>query len=190
VWQVLGLGNPGSEYADTRHNLGFRVVDALASRASVRLRRGDGDFDAATATIAATAVRLVKPRTYVNRSGGVVTTMAQRADFDLASMLVVLDDVYLPFGRLRLRPSGRAGGHNGMKSILDALGGATAFPRLRLGVGLPPADIPLEDWVLAEFEGEEKRAVPDLVARAADAVEQIVSQGIDRALPGINAPTT
>src|SRR5262249_58625261 len=120
---------------------------------------GGGDSDRAIATTGASAVRLVKPRTYVTRSGRVVTTLAQRADFDLASMLVVVDDVYLPFGRLRLRPSGSAGGHNGMKSILEALGGATSFPRLRLGVRLPPPDIALEDWVLGAFVADDQRAV-------------------------------
>lgn len=188
MWVVLGLGNPGSEYAGTRHNLGFMVVDALAARAAAHLRRAEGDCDAATASIAGTPVLLAKPRTYVNRSGRVARHLAARPGFELSKLLVVVDDVYLPFGRLRLRPSGSAGGHNGMKSIVEQLGGATEFPRLRMGVGQAPAGMPLEDWVLGPFEGDERRDLPAFVARGADAVERILAEGVDRALPGVNAP--
>jgi PTH1 family peptidyl-tRNA hydrolase len=187
VWFVLGLGNPGREYAGTRHNLGFDVVDALAARAGARMRRGDGDFECATVQWPASDVFLVKPTTFVNRSGRVARELAARADFALARLLVVVDDVYLPFGRLRLRPSGSAGGHNGMRSILDALGDG-AFPRLRLGIGAPPPDADLADWVLSPFPPAAAREVRDFVGRAADAVERVVDLGVDAALPAINAP--
>ena len=188
MWVVLGLGNPGSEYAGTRHNLGFMVVDALAARASVRLRRAEGDYDAATASIGGTPGLLVKPRTYVNRSGRAALQVSAQPGFDLATLLVVVDDVYLPFGRMRLRPSGSAGGHNGLKSIVESLAGATEFPRLRLGVGAAPPGMALEDWVLAAFAGDDRRDLAAFVARAADAVERIVAGGVDQALPGVNAP--
>lgn len=188
MWVVLGLGNPGAEYAGTRHNLGFMVVDALAARAAARLRRAEGDYDAAAASIAGSSVLLAKPRTYVNRSGRAVRQISAQPGFDLSTLLVVVDDVYLPFGRMRLRPDGSAGGHNGLKSIVEQLGGATGFPRLRMGVGAAPAGTALEDWVLGPFEGDERREVAAFVARAADAVERIVADGVDAALPGINAP--
>lgn len=188
MWVVLGLGNPGAEYAGTRHNLGFMVVDALAARAAVRLRRAEGDYDAAQATIAGSGVLLAKPRTYVNRSGRVVRQLAAWPEFSLAALLVVVDDVYLPFGRMRLRASGSAGGHNGMKSILDATGGVTEFPRLRLGVGSAPPGTPLADWVLGPFEGDEQEGLAAFVERAADAVVRVLTDGVERALPGINAP--
>jgi PTH1 family peptidyl-tRNA hydrolase len=187
VWIVLGLGNPGREYAGTRHNLGFDVVDDLARRHGARLGRGDGDFDCAVVQRPATDVLLVKPRTYVNRSGRAATQLAARPDFVLAQLLVVVDDVYLPFGRMRLRPGGSAGGHNGMTSILTALGDE-GFPRLRLGVGEPPPDVDLADWVLGAFTADERAAVPVFVERAADAVLQVVDFGVLAALPGVNAP--
>jgi PTH1 family peptidyl-tRNA hydrolase len=187
VWFVLGLGNPGREYAGTRHNLGFDVVDELARRHGARPSRGDGDFDCVVVQRPSTDIVLVKPRTYVNRSGRAATQLAARPDFVLARLLVVVDDVYLPFGRLRLRAGGTAGGHNGMTSILTALG-AEAFPRLRLGVGEPPPDVDLADWVLAPFAADERAAVPGFVERAADAVLRVTDLGLEAALPGVNAP--
>jgi len=186
VWVVLGLGNPGREYARTRHNLGFEVVDALATRSAARFGRGDGDFDAALVRWPASDALLVKPRTYVNRSGRVVHQLAARPDFELARMLVVVDDVALPFGRLRLRAAGSAGGHNGLKSIVETLGDG-GFPRLRLGVGAQPPGIDLADWVLGPFTADEQPAVPAFVARAADAVERIVELGVEAAIPVVNA---
>ncbi len=188
MWVVLGLGNPGREYADTRHNLGYRVVDALAARAQARVRRASGDFESVETVIAGKAALLVKPTAYVNRSGRAVRQIAARPDFDLGSMLVVVDDVDLPFARLRLRPNGSPGGHNGMKSIVEALDGQTAFPRLRLGVGAAPPGMALEDWVLGAFAGDERDAVPEFIGRAADAVECILELGVDAAIPAVNAP--
>jgi PTH1 family peptidyl-tRNA hydrolase len=187
VWVVVGLGNPGSEYAATRHNLGFRVVDALLVRCGARARRGAGEFVAAEVRIAAASVLLVKPTTYVNRSGRVLLQLAARHPVDPARLLAVVDDVALPFGRLRLRPSGSAGGHNGLRSMIQALG-ADGFPRLRLGVGAAPPGVALEDWVLGPFASEEEREVPAFVDRAADAVLRIVESGVEAALPAVNGP--
>jgi PTH1 family peptidyl-tRNA hydrolase len=187
VWTVVGLGNPGSEYAGTRHNLGFLVVDELLRRAGVRARRGAGDYRAALAPVAGRTVLLVKPSTYVNRSGRVVRQLAAGRSIAAAELLVVLDDVYLPFGRLRLRPGGSAGGHNGMRSILEALG-TEAVPRLRVGVGGPESGTALPDWVLGPFTDAERQALGGLVGRAADGVERVVELGVDGAIPLVNAP--
>jgi PTH1 family peptidyl-tRNA hydrolase len=188
VWIVVGLGNPGREYAETRHNIGFMVVDELARRAGLRLRRGRGDFDAAEARFGSTKAWLIQPLTFVNRSGRALTQFATTtSSFTPGEMLVVVDDVALPFGRLRLRPSGSAGGHNGLKSLVETLG-TQAFPRLRLGVGAPEGEVDLSDHVLGRFSKAERRQLPDLVNRGADAVILVLESGPEAAIPRINAP--
>lgn len=186
MWIVLGLGNPGREYADTRHNLGFRVADELLRRAGAKLVRGD-DCRMARVLIAGQDVLIVEPTTYVNRTGRVLRHLVERPDFDLSRLLAVVDDVALPFGRLRLRPSGSAGGHNGLRSMLEVVG--EAFPRLRLGVGGPSdPGTDLADHVLAPFTAAEQEELEEFVGRSADAVARILEVGVDRALPEVNAP--
>jgi PTH1 family peptidyl-tRNA hydrolase len=187
VLVVVGLGNPGARYTDTRHNLGFRVVDELLRRAGLRARRGAGDYEAAEVRLGDAPALLVKPTTYVNRSGRALEQLAAVQPFQPADLLVVVDDVYLPLGRLRLRPAGSAGGHNGMQSLLDTLG-TPAFPRLRLGVGGPPPGVPLPDWVLGTFPAEEMERLPEFVGRAADAVLEVARLGVEAAMPAVNAP--
>ena len=187
MWVVVGLGNPGREYANTRHNIGFMVVDELARRAGVRLRRGRGDYDAAEARFGAIKAWLVEPLTYVNRTGRALTQFGTTVGLAPDELLAVVDDVALPFGRLRLRPSGSAGGHNGLKSMVEALG-TQSFPRLRLGVGAPAGEMDLSDHVLGRFSSDERRTLPDVVARGADAVILILEQGPEAALPRVNAP--
>lgn len=186
MWCVVGLGNPGTRYERTRHNVGFMVVDALASRCGARLRPGPVPYLAATVRCAGSDVVLVKPTTYVNRSGYAVRQALARSGLGLDALLVVVDDVYLPFGRLRLRGAGSAGGHNGLHSIETVLG-STAYPRLRLGVGAA-AGVDLADWVLGPFTPAETEALPAFVERAASAVESIVELGVERAQPLVNAP--
>jgi len=185
VWVVFGLGNPGREYADTRHNLGFRVVDELLRRAGARARRGAGDYDLASARLGGTPVLLVKPSTYVNRSGRAIQQLGGRYSFGPAELLVVVDDVALPFGKLRLRPGGSAGGHNGLRSLVETLGTGD-FPRLRLGVGGAPPGADLADYVLAPFSDEEQQALPGLIAQAADAVQRVLALGVERAMSLVN----
>lgn len=187
MWVVVGLGNPGREYAGTRHNIGFMVVDELARRAGVRLRAGRGDFEAAEARLAGNKLWLMQPTTYVNRTGRAITQFRTAVVFDPEELLAVVDDVALPFGRLRLRASGSAGGHNGLRSILEALG-TPAFPRLRAGVGAPAGEVDLADHVLGRFTRAEREALPDLVGRCADAVEAIVEIGVERASTRVNEP--
>lgn len=186
MWVVVGLGNPGRRYAETRHNLGFMVVDALAARAAVRFVRHER-YHSAAAPCGGQSVLLAKPHTYVNRSGEAVRALLAQIEPAQAWLLVVADDIHLPFGRLRLRPSGSAGGHNGLRSIETALG-SSAYARLRVGVGAPQQAAHWADHVLGAFDEAESAALPEVVARAANAVEQIVSQGVERARPQINAP--
>jgi PTH1 family peptidyl-tRNA hydrolase len=185
VWVVVGLGNPGREYAATRHNLGFRVVNELLRRAGARARHGAGDYELASTRLAGTPVLLVKPTTYVNRSGRALTQLAGRYSFTTAEVLAIVDDVSLPFGKLRLRPEGSAGGHNGLRSLIETLGSG-AFPRLRLGVGGAPPGADLADYVLAPFAAEEQEALPDFLTRAADALERVLTDGVERAMTAVN----
>jgi PTH1 family peptidyl-tRNA hydrolase len=187
VLVVVGLGNPGGRYADTRHNLGFRVVDELLRRGRARAVRGDAEYESAEVRLDGEPALLVKPTTYVNRSGRAVLQLLARYAVLPADLLVVVDDIDLPFGRLRLRGAGSAGGHNGMQSLLEALG-TPEFARLRLGVGAPPAEVELADWVLLGFAPDELRALPEFVGRAADAVQAVARLGVAAAMPGVNAP--
>ncbi|HEY3063855.1 MAG TPA: aminoacyl-tRNA hydrolase [Chloroflexota bacterium] len=162
---IVGLGNPGPEYADTRHNLGFRCADILAERCTARWQR-DSQSLIAVGHADDLTVLLVKPQTYMNRSGGAVHALVQRLGLDKQKLLVVYDDMDLPFGALRLRERGSPGTHNGMRSVVSTLG--EDVPRLRVGIGqaAPGAAI---DHVLSGFSDEEEEAVDQLVRRAADA---------------------
>lgn len=186
---VLGLGNPGEEYRRTRHNLGFRVVDALAAAHGGRWRRGVGPSLVASVALADRRGALAKPLTWMNRSGH--AARALRAQFEgppEGRILVVVDDLDLPLGRLRLRPSGGDGGHNGLRSLITELG-TSAFPRLRLGIGRPPGDDAddVVDHVLEEFLPEEEEAAAQLVARAQECVEAFVAQGTELAMSRFNS---
>jgi len=172
---VVGLGNPGRKYDGTRHNAGFDVVDAL-----VRRHHLDWESAPAEAVIAKWRVRsalLAKPLTFMNLSGQAVGDLLRFYKIDLADGLVVVDDVNLETGRLRARPDGSAGGHNGLKSIIERLGTET-FARLRVGVGRGDARRDLADHVLARFDPDEGTIVAETVARAADAVELFIAEGI------------
>ena len=188
MWVVVGLGNPGREYAGTRHNLGFTVVDELLRRAGARATRAAGDYLAATLELGGREALLVKPTTYVNRSGRAVQQALAQRGLGPGELLAVVDDVALPFGRLRLRPSGGPGGHNGLRSVIEVLG-TEAFPRLRLGVGTPvDVEIPLADWVLGPFTPDERAALPEFVGRGADAVLRVLEVGVEASIPEVNSP--
>jgi PTH1 family peptidyl-tRNA hydrolase len=183
---VAGLGNPGREYAGTRHNVGFEVMDLLARRhhlpwpakldgssVEARWRRPDAD------------VLLVKPLTYMNLSGRAVGEVARFYKIDLPDVLVVTDDVNLPVGRLRARASGSEGGHNGLRSIAESFG-TIDYARLRIGVGRGDLRRDLADHVLARFEPDEQAGMEDAIARAADAVEVWISDGLARVMNTFN----
>ena len=171
---IAGLGNPGAKYRGTRHNIGFQIVDELA-------RRGNATFDSAPADALVARRRLpdvllVKPLTFMNLSGQAVGELMRYFKIDLADVLVILDEAQLPLGKLRARARGSAGGHNGLKSVIEHVG--TDVPRLRVGVGRGDGRRDLADHVLARFEAEEAGEVERMIARAADAAEAFVAGGI------------
>src|SRR5947209_6825381 len=172
---IVGLGNPGSEYVGTRHNVGFDVVDEVARRWGVRLRPWKSAAD--LAVVAGRGVVLAEPRTFMNASGEAVSRIAQFHKIDPQDILVVVDEVQLPLGKLRMRRSGSAGGHNGLKSIIQHVG--DQFPRLRIGIGRGDPQWDLADHVLSRFAADEREAVTDAVNRAADAVELFVETGTE-----------
>ncbi len=179
---VIGLGNPGERYRRTRHNVGFDVVDELARRRSIAL-----DRELCGALVGHDAeLTLVKPMTYMNRSGYAVRCLLERDGGDSATALVVYDDVNLDLGRLRLRPGGSPGGHRGLESIVENLR-TTNVPRLRLGVG-GGDNQELADYVLASFRDDEAEVAEAMIARAADATECWLGEGVDAAMNKYNAP--
>lgn len=184
---IVGLGNPGREYRETRHNVGFMVVDEIARRHQLTWAAAPSQVpDAVVAKRYGPAPYLLaKPLTFMNRSGDAVAGLARYYGIAPADLLVVLDDVDLPFGRLRARARGSAGTHNGLRSIVDRLG-TTDFPRLRLGVGRGNRQRDLADHVLAAFEPEERAALDAFVARAADAAEMFAADDITKVMNAYN----
>jgi PTH1 family peptidyl-tRNA hydrolase len=172
---VVGLGNPGRKYDGTRHNVGFDVLNLLAERH--RLEWESAPADALIAKWRPASVLLAKPLTFMNLSGHAIGELLRFYKIDLADLFVVVDDTNLELGRLRARPSGSAGGHNGLKSIIEALG-TEEFARLRVGVGRGDARRDLADHVLARFDPDERVEVAEAAGRAADAAELFVTEGI------------
>ena len=172
---IVGLGNPGQKYHATRHNIGFAVVDELARRAGVRFE--SSPEDALVAKVRdAEPVLLAKPMTFMNASGEAVGGLARYFKIDVGDLLVIVDDVNLPLGRLRARSSGSAGGHNGLKSVIAHLG--DQFPRLRVGVGRGDPRRDLADHVTTRFDKDEAVEVERMTARAADAAATFLTAGI------------
>lgn len=185
-WLVVGLGNPGDQYENTRHNAGFQVIDALADRGNFPVQRLKFHALTNTATVGGQGVLVMKPVTYMNLSGQAVGEAARFYKISPDHVLVISDDVDLPLGKLRIRKGGSAGGHNGLKSIIQHLG-TDQFPRLKVGVGgKPHPDYDMADWVLGKLQGEDKKIMDDAAVRAAQAVECLLSQGIDRAMNQFN----
>ena len=181
----VGLGNPGCCYAETRHNLGFMVLDALAGDLEVRWKEEKGFYFTAEGTIGDAPFRMVKPTTYMNRVGMSVREVMERYAVPPDRILVVVDDVNLPLGRLRLRRKGSAGGHNGLASIIAQVG-SEDFPRLRLGIGMPEAD-DLIEYVLGAFDEAEWPTVREAIDRAVEGIRRFVSEGPDAAMNFCNA---
>jgi PTH1 family peptidyl-tRNA hydrolase len=179
---IVGLGNPGRRYKDTRHNVGFAVADELA-------RRSDVAFESAPAdALMARSRRLgliVKPLTMMNLSGHAVSAIARYFKIELADVFVIADEVSLPLGRLRARPRGSDGGHRGLRSVIGALG-SSEFARLRVGIGRGDPRRDLADYVLAGFDAEERPVVLEAVSRAADAAELFVDDGIESVMNRFN----
>jgi PTH1 family peptidyl-tRNA hydrolase len=182
---VVGLGNPGRRYSRTRHNIGFAVADEVVRRRKAVFESGRGDTLAARCGRGPASVLVVKPLTMMNLSGEAVAAVAGFYKVEASAVLVAADDVNLPLGRLRLRARGSAGGHNGLKSIIGCLG-TEEFPRLRVGVGRGDARRDLADHVLAVFDDDERDEVDRAIARAADAVETFLAEGIEAAMSRYN----
>ena len=185
-WLIVGLGNPGEKYDNTRHNAGFAVADELARRGGFDLRRVKFKALTAAAQVGGQGALVMKPTTYMNLSGEAVGDAARFYKLSPDHVLVISDDVDLPLGKLRLRTGGSAGGHNGLKSIIQHLG-TDQFPRLKVGVGgKPHPDYDLADWVLGKLTGEDKKVMDETVKRAADAVECFLKDGPQKAMSQFN----
>jgi PTH1 family peptidyl-tRNA hydrolase len=182
---IVGLGNPGARYRGTYHNIGFDVVDELARRHAAAFGSAPAEAVAARVRGMADEVILVKPLTFMNLSGLAVGDVQRFYKVALADLLIVFDDVALPLGRLRLRPQGSAGGHNGLKSIIGHLG-SDAIPRLRVGVGRGDPRRDLASHVLARVPAEEAELLREASALAADAVEVFVASGMEEAMNRFN----
>ncbi|HVN10103.1 MAG TPA: aminoacyl-tRNA hydrolase [Patescibacteria group bacterium] len=185
MWLIVGLGNPGYEFAWTPHNLGFLVIDLLAERAGIRVERPEAKSYVGKGRIGQQEVALAKPQTYMNLSGMAVAELAERFETGPGQVLIAVDDVALPWGSLRIRERGSAGGHNGLKSVIAALG-TDEFIRLRMGI---QPDFPVGDlaaYVTHRMGKAARNAAVELVTLAADAVECVVTDGVRRAMNRFN----
>lgn len=186
MWLLVGLGNPGPKYEGTRHNVGFQVIDALAVRGQASPARAKLGAEVCEARIGTERVLLCKPMEFMNTSGQAVVRVAQFWKLDPAHTVVVHDELDVPFNRLKLAAGGGHGGHNGLRSII-AEWGTSDFARVRVGIGRPshPGQ-DAADYVLADFKGAERKDLPDLCSRAAEAVECIVGSGLAIAMNRFN----
>lgn len=178
---IVGLGNPGNKYENTRHNVGFSTIDVLSEKHGIKVDRlkhkaliGDG-------SIKGERVLLVKPQTFMNLSGESVRDIVEWYKLPIESVIVIYDDADLPVGTVRIRPKGSSGTHNGMKSIIYQLQ-SDDFPRIRIGIGKAPEGWDLADYVLSRFSGDEAKAIHESVKRAADAAAAIIGTGVDIAM--------
>lgn len=185
MYAIVGLGNPGDQYERTRHNVGFRVIEALSSRCNIGLMAGGEGYEIGTGTYQEAGFFIVRPRTYMNNSGLAVERMMEDHMISADRLLVVCDDCNLPLGKIRLRRSGSDGGHNGLASVIEVLG-TEAFPRLRVGIDQPPSDVELVDYVLGEFDVQEEESIEGAVVRATDAILSILSDGLEQAMNTFN----
>ena len=184
-WIVVFLGNPGPKYAMTRHNAGFLTADAVEKKYGVRIDRSKHKALTAVCDVGGVRVLLMKPQTFMNLSGDAAGDAMRFYKLPPERLLVVSDDVHLPLGRIRIRPSGSAGGHNGLKDIIAKCGGE-GFPRVRIGVGEVPPGWELVDWVLSVFRNQDAETILETAARAADAVECVITHGVQEAMNRYN----
>jgi len=187
VYLIVGLGNPGREYKETRHNAGFMLLDRLAQRLGEKFTRLESRALVTKATYQERRLILAKPQTYMNESGKAVGALARFYKVPLDNLLVIYDEVDLPLGTLRLRPGGGSAGQKGMRSIIDRLGSET-FPRLRIGIGRPPGRMDAADYVLQKFSRSEAEIAAQMLDRAVDAVLVYVTAGLDKAMNMYNNP--
>ena len=185
-WMIVGLGNPGKEYEKTRHNVGFRSVELVAGQLKTKIDKVK--FKALTRMVnhQGKKILLVEPQTYMNLSGAAVSALAAYYKVKPDHILVIFDDISLPVGRIRIRRDGSAGGHNGIKSIIQSLG-TDQFPRVKVGVGAKPhPDYNLADWVLSKFSAQEEKALAPALENAAAAALLLLEQGVEKAASAYN----
>jgi peptidyl-tRNA hydrolase, PTH1 family len=186
---IVGLGNPGLQYENTRHNIGFTILEAFSRHTGI-IGKSEKKFEAIVGSgrLGAHPLILAQPTTFMNLSGQAVQKLLQYYDIPLEKLLVIYDEAALPFGRLRLRPSGSDAGQKGMRSIQQCLGGRQDVPRLRIGIGSPPAPMNMADYVLARFSGEEREAMPAVIETAVRAIETWLDAGMLAAMERFNGP--
>jgi PTH1 family peptidyl-tRNA hydrolase len=185
LYLIVGLGNPGREYLFSRHNLGFMVVDRLAGDLDVRVARSQFDALAGDGTMSGSRVLLAKPQTYMNLSGNAVSGLLRFYKLEMEHLIVIHDDLDLQFDTVRIKKGGGHGGNKGVMSIMERLG-SPDFIRVRIGIGKPPRKEMTESHVLSRFSPEEMEKLPDVLARAADAVEAVVKSGLAAAMNRFN----
>ena len=185
-WMIVGLGNPGKDYEKTRHNVGFRSTDLLAGLLKTRIDRLKLKALTRMVSYNGMKVLLVQPQTYMNASGAAVSALASYYKVKPERILVIFDDISLPVGRIRIRKDGSAGGHNGIKSIIQSLG-TDKFPRVKVGVGAKPhPDYDLADWVLSKFTAQEEKDLAPAMENAARAALMVLDQGTEKAASAYN----
>ncbi|MGD9562584.1 MAG: aminoacyl-tRNA hydrolase [Pyrinomonadaceae bacterium] len=184
-WLIVGLGNPGAEYEKTRHNLGFMLVDLLAAEYGAQVKRSECQALVGRTEIAGEVAELVKPQTYMNLSGDAVKCLLQKEERGVERLVVISDDLALPFGKVRLRPQGTHGGQNGLRSIIDRLG-TNEFIRLRIGIQPEHPISNAKNFVLERFAKGEAEKVDDILKTSAEAVRAVIRDGVDKAMAEFN----
>ncbi len=182
---IVGLGNPGSKYAGTRHNVGFELIDRLAAELSAKIGPGKGPFHIGDVRYRRQKIYLVKPATFMNRSGDAVQQILHYYKIDPAECLVCYDDLDIPIGKIRVRPKGSAAGHNGVRDIIRKLG-TDAFPRLRIGIGNEFREGEQVNYVLSRFSSEEGEVMDNTLNKAVDAALHFVTEGIEKTMNVFN----
>lgn len=185
MYIIVGLGNPGTKYEKTRHNIGFRILDALAERNGIDFAEGKHKGLIGKGIVGGCKCILVKPQTFMNLSGECVRPVMDYYKEDSNNVIVVYDDITLDVGKIRIRKKGSAGGHNGIKSLIAHMG-TQEFPRLRFGVGDKPAKMDLADYVTGRFSEEDEKLACDNMQRACEAVECMIEEGFDSAMNKFN----
>jgi PTH1 family peptidyl-tRNA hydrolase len=187
IFLIVGLGNPGREYAQTRHNIGFRVADHMAKALGIRFSRQQNQAFVASGAHGGAKLVLAKPQTFMNLSGRSVSGLVRFYKIPPANLLVCCDDIDLPMGTIRMRASGGSAGQRGMQSILDALG-TREVPRLRFGIGRPPGRMDAAAYVLRSFDAAEEEIIPVIVDKAVEAALTFIERGMNEAMNRFNSP--
>jgi peptidyl-tRNA hydrolase, PTH1 family len=181
LFVIAGLGNPGTKYENTRHNVGFDTINLLSDKYGIKVSKLKNKALVGDGTIKGERVLLVKPQTYMNLSGESLREIVEWYKVSVDRLIIIYDDVDLPLGRVRIRPKGSSGTHNGMKSVIYQLQ-SDDFPRIRIGIDKAPEGWELADYVLSRFNGEERKVINDSISKAAEAAVAIIASGVDAAM--------